>query len=275
MQLIYFTKFLVGFSCEKVAESAKGLGFAGLDLAIRPGQAVNPDNVSEALPGAMKVFGAVGLSVPMATLPTDLVSPQEERAERIWAACGKAGVANIKLGYWHFQPDKPYRGQVDAIRRDIEAFARLSEKHGPKAVHHTHSGNCMGLNASATMDLIQGFDPRHVGAYIDPAHLTVCGEPLPMALAIVSGYLSVIGVKNVCHVSNEDAGTTVWHPRWVMLREGLVDWRKAVPILHDAGFDGPLTVHGEYSHTEDPEKVLALVREEMAYLKPIVAALGK
>lgn len=81
MPLIYFTKFLKGFSAEKVAEVAKNLGFDGLDLAIRAGQCVNPSNVQEALPKAMAVWRAAGLSVPLATLETSWVNPQTPELE--------------------------------------------------------------------------------------------------------------------------------------------------------------------------------------------------
>ena len=45
----------------------------------------------------------------------------------------------------------------------------------------------MGLNSSAVMNLVEGFDPQHVGVFADPGHLSIVGEPIDMALDIVKG----------------------------------------------------------------------------------------
>ena len=42
----------------------------------------------------------------------------------------------------------------------------------------------MGLNSSSVMNLVKGFDPKHVGVFSDPGHLSICGEPIEMALNI-------------------------------------------------------------------------------------------
>src|SRR5438105_11807581 len=96
MQLIYFTKFLKGYSPEKVGETAKALGFDGLDLAIRTGQCVNPENVAEALPQAIKIWRGQGLTVPLATLNGNAIDPRDKQLETIFAACAESNVRLLK-----------------------------------------------------------------------------------------------------------------------------------------------------------------------------------
>jgi hypothetical protein len=43
--VIYFTKFLRGLNPEEIARVVKGMGLDGLDLTIRRGHCVNPDNL--------------------------------------------------------------------------------------------------------------------------------------------------------------------------------------------------------------------------------------
>jgi hypothetical protein len=62
-------------TAEKVGETAKSLGFDGLDMAIRPQMCVNPENVTDALPKAMKIWRSQGLCVPLATLNGDAIDP--------------------------------------------------------------------------------------------------------------------------------------------------------------------------------------------------------
>ena len=54
MKLLLFCKFFPEKTVDQLIETAHELGIDGYDLAIRPGHAVNPDNVSDALPAAVR-----------------------------------------------------------------------------------------------------------------------------------------------------------------------------------------------------------------------------
>lgn len=74
MELLFFTKFLKGLTAVQVGEQVRRLGFDGLDLAVRAGQSVNPDNITQALPNAMCLWADMGLSVRLASLDMTLAS---------------------------------------------------------------------------------------------------------------------------------------------------------------------------------------------------------
>jgi sugar phosphate isomerase/epimerase len=268
MQVIFFTKFLAGLSVEEVGKAVKDLGFDGLDLAIRNGQCVNPKNVTEVLPKALKYWKDMGLSVPMATLEANAVDPKDKEVEAIFEACGAAGIPYIKLGYWFWKPERHFEDGVENIRGALSVFKKMGEKYGVCSLVHTHSQAFYGSNASGAMILVKGFDPQYVGVYLDPAHLEMDGEPLPMALDMVRNYLKVIGVKNVRHERTPDGKK--WRQWWCQLPEGLVDWAEALKVIKEAGFNGPLSVHGEYSFSEATDVVLKELVKEMEYLLPLI-----
>jgi sugar phosphate isomerase/epimerase len=268
--VIYFTKFLHGLQAEEIARLVKELGFDGLDLAVRNGQCVNPDNVREALPKAMKVWKEAGLSVPMVSTETSLVDPQHPTAEAIWTACAEMGIRNVKIGYWAWREGMSYRKLLEKARRDLEGFAKLSEKHGVRTLVHNHSGFYLACNASTLMALLQDFEPSLVGAYIDPAHLAVTGEPLPLAIEIVGDHLAMVAVKNVAYVREETAGGVKWERNWCLLRDGLVDWPAAILLLKNRGYSGPFSLHGEYSGPEERETILKNVAQDVKYLRRIL-----
>ena len=58
MKIVLNSKFFSSLSVEKLGEKAAELGYDGIDLNIRPGHPVDPDNVAEALPEAIKVWKA-------------------------------------------------------------------------------------------------------------------------------------------------------------------------------------------------------------------------
>ena len=264
MERIFFTKQLKGMDVEETGRWVEELGFDGLDVAVRPGYCVNPDNVAKALPQAVREWADMGLSVPMVTTPGDFTDPEQPVAEALLAACAGAGIHEIKLGYWHYK-EPGYWEQVDAIRTALDGFAALAGKHGVRCAVHTHSGDNYGLNAAATMHLVGGLDPRCIGVYLDPGHLSVNGEPIRLAIDMVNDYLCLVAIKDFVYVSKEQEGEVKWTRTLAPLRKGLVDWAVAIEALGAAGYDGPLSFHSEYSNVSLDE-LRALTRDDLNYL---------
>jgi L-ribulose-5-phosphate 3-epimerase len=266
--VIYFTKFLKGLNAEQVAQTARGFGFDGLDLAIRKGQAVNPDNVVTELPKAMATFKQHGLTVPLATLEGGALDPTSADLERTFAACGAAGVGLIKLGYWVWRGED-YWAKVEEIQGALGKFEKLGRKHNVCALVHTHCDEYYGSNASGAMNLVRNFDPKHVGVFLDPAHLSVDGEQLPMGIAIVKSHLRAVAAKAARYVAvPQPAGAAAkFKLDWCALNEGLVDWAAAVKLIKATGFTGPFSIHGEYSATEELEHLKPLVSKDLAFFR--------
>ena len=143
MKFIMFTKHLEGRDVPGIIAALKSAGVEGADLCTRPGYPVNPENVATALPEAAKRFADEGLSIPLVTTPGDFTTPDVDYAERLYAACGEAGVQHIKLGYWHWKPEQNYWEEVKVVRGYLEGFQELSSKHGVQTVVHNHSGMSM------------------------------------------------------------------------------------------------------------------------------------
>ena len=270
MQYIMFTKHLQGLDVSGIIEALQSVGVQGADLCVRPDYPVNPENAETDLPAAAKRFARAGLSIPLVTAPGDLTSPEPEVTERLYGACGQAGVRNIKLGYWHWAPGEDYWQKVEVIRRHLDGFERLSEKHGVRTCLHNHSGLCMGLNSCAAMDLVKGFDPRYVGVFADPGHLSIVGEPIEMALNIVKGHLAVVAFKDLVRQRFVQDGQTVWKTRVVRLGEGFGDFRTTLRALQRVGFDGPVSFHSEYSG-QPVETVIDLARADVRFVNGLRA----
>lgn len=272
MELIFFTKSLKGMDVVATATEVKNLGFDGLDLAVRPGYCINPDNVAAELPRAVRLWADMGLSVPMVTTPTDFTDPREPVAERLIAACGAAGVHEIKLGYWLYR-EPGYWDQVGAARAALAGFARLAAEHGVRVALHTHSGYFLGLNAASAMDLVRDFEPEHVGVYLDPGHLSINGEPIELAVDMVRAHLCLVALKDMAYVRTEREGRPVWKHTLVPLREGLVEWPGVLSALARVGYDGPLSFHSEY-HDVSLEELRSLTRDDLAYVRELLDRRG-
>ena len=198
MKLIVFSKMLQEKSVAELIELAQRHGYDGYDLAVRPGHPVNPDNAAAALPQAQAQMEQAGLQIGMVTGNFDLLTADHPLAEPLLAAMDSANVRLLKLGYFKFEPQTmDYWEQVDNVRRAFAAWEKLASIYNVKICYHTHSHYCMGLNAAALMHLLRDFDPAYLGAYLDPGHFAVDGEPFDFGLAMARQHLSILSVKDV------------------------------------------------------------------------------
>src|SRR5215211_8887754 len=101
MDSVLFTKLFLGCDLEMIADTATDIGFDGIDLLIRPGHQLGP-NAPEQIGDAVRLFERHGLQVPMAT--TDLTDPTQLPTTRLLAGCAEAGITQIRLGYWTYDP---------------------------------------------------------------------------------------------------------------------------------------------------------------------------
>jgi sugar phosphate isomerase/epimerase len=262
---IMFTKHLEGWDLPQIMAGLQRAGVEGADLCVRPGYPVNPENAPAALPQAAKQFAAEGLSIPLITTPGDFTDPGIDYAEPLYAACAEAGVGLVKLGYWTVG-EGGYWATVDRCRKHLEGFAKLSEQTGVKTCVHNHSGSTMGLNSCAVMNLAKGFDPQHVGVFADPGHLSLVGEPLPMALDIVKEYLSIFALKDLVREKRVQGNTTKWSLGVVPLGMGFVDWDTLIALIKQHGFDVPLSFHCEYSGYP-PDSVIDQCRIDVRFFR--------
>jgi sugar phosphate isomerase/epimerase len=260
VRYVYFTKTLQPLGVPDLIAFCKEAGLDGVDLAVRPGYPVHPDNALAELPKAAKAFAGEGLAVGLVTAPTNLTDPDSAPARTLFEAGGKAGVAAVKVGYF------PYKGKFDdalaEARTRLAGFAKLAAKTGVKACYHTHSGNYLGGNGAALRLLLHDLDPHHVGAFVDTGHVAVGGGPIRMELDTVRSWLSLVAIKDMAW-SKTGAD---WQHRVVPAGEGIVRWPEVAQGLKECRFNGTVSLHGEYEARDLAERK-QLAKQELTLLK--------
>ncbi len=265
MKFICFSKLYKELSVEKLVNAVKGIGAEGIDLCVRDGYPVNPANARKDLPKAADRIRRAGLDIPLVSASTNLTDPNDPTAEPLFAACHDAHVPNIKLGYWKFS-GRGYWKDVDAARKELDGFEKLGSRFGVRACLHTHSGAFLGLNASSLMDLARGFNPSHVGAYLDPGHLALCGEPPAMAVDIAGDYLCMVAIKDSLWEKGKDGAARKSH--FLPLGQGMVEWRDVLRALKAHGYSGPLSFHSEYEGLSTVD-ILEQTRKDLGFMRKV------
>lgn len=265
---IMFTKHLEGWDLTQIIDGLKRAGVQGADLCVRPGYPVTPENAKTELPAAARRFADEGLSIPLITTPGDFTDPSMDYAESLFEACAEAGVKLVKLGYWYMDTDG-YWPTLDRCRQKLEGFAKLAEKTGVKPIVHNHSGATMGLNSCAVMHIMEGFDPKLVGVFTDVGHLSIVGEPYPMAFSIVKDYMAAIAFKDLVRKRNADGSWAI--DVWPM-GMGFGNFPQVMQLLKDMNFQGPISFHCEYSRLP-AESVVLQCAIDTRFISDIVATL--
>jgi len=270
MKAVLFSKLFNDRNARQLVELAHEVGAEGYDLCIRPGHPVTPDNVEQALPEVVGVLRDSGLDVPMATLGFDMVSPTDPSAGPTMAALARAEVPLVKLGCFPFRPgEHDYLEQVERVRGVLSEWRDLAREHGVRVCYHTHSGRFFGCNCAALAHMLAGFEPRWLGAYVDPGHMFIYGEDFGVGLAMIRDYLCAVAVKDVLLTRREGDGHGGVEVTWPPAGEGMIDWTAGFDALKAVGFDGPVSIHCQFATPGDYS--LDVVKREVAFFRRFTA----
>ena len=273
MRYIMFTKHLSPLSIEEAARRVAEIGFEGLDLTLREGGHILPENAAD-LAGAAKTVRAMGLDIPMIT--TNVTEADGPYARDIFRAAAEANVRQIKLGYWGYKGFGQLQAQLDETRRKLDGLEALAAEFGVRANIHIHCDNVLSADGAIVYQLLNGRDRERVGAYIDPGHMTVegGGSGWKMALDLLSPWINLVAVKAMAWTHQYDADLAQERWRWqqVPLRQGLVPWLEVFRYLRQIGYDGIVSLHSEYQGSYSwrdlsLEELLVQSAEDLAFIK--------
>ncbi|HVS38274.1 MAG TPA: sugar phosphate isomerase/epimerase family protein [Gemmataceae bacterium] len=264
MQYVYFTKSLKELDVKGVAAFCKEVGVDGVDLTVRKGYPVNPDNAATALPEAVKLFKDSGLILGLVSIDTDVNDPDSKTVKAVFDACAKAEAPAVKIGYFPYKP--PFDDAVKDARSRLTGFAKLAEQSKLRACYHTHSGANLGNNCACLRTLLQDLDPHHVGAYVDTGHTAVNGGPIRMELDIIRPWLSMLAIKDMLWSKDDKKG---WKYDVVPAGDGIVRWDDVALAVKESKFNGTISLHAEYE-TKDMDERKALAKRELEFLKKLL-----
>src|SRR5688572_8822494 len=88
--LCFFSKHLPNMQPARMAKALRAAGYEGIELTVRPGGHVLPENVQTALPAAVEAIRTEGLAVPI--IATGFNSAADKTAWPVLSTAAKLGV---------------------------------------------------------------------------------------------------------------------------------------------------------------------------------------
>jgi sugar phosphate isomerase/epimerase len=256
-----FTKPWKTMPLPELGEHVARLGFQGIELPVRPGFQVPPENVGRGLPAAAKQLAEYGLRIESVAGPTD---------EATIAACAEAGVPIIRICVG-IGPEG-YLASEARLQREYDALVPLLERYGVTLGIQNHCGRSVA-HAMGLRHLIEKYDPRHVAAVWDAAHNALEGEEPELAIDIIWSHLGMVNLKNVFwrRATGPEAEVVEWRPYWTSGRQGLASWPRVARELKRRRYQGVVCLPAEY---DDEPAVDRLIAEDLAFARSLFAEEG-
>lgn len=275
MQFVLFTDNISDLSIRGACRNARVAGFDGLDLTVRPGGHVLPENAEQGLAEADEIADAEGVTIPM--IETSIQDAANVHAERIIAAA-HSRTRTFKVGYWRYEPFGSLLKQLDEARRKLEGIVRLAKRYHVRPCVHVHSGPVLS-NGPLLHSLLKDYSPDDVGAYLDSMHMTLEGgrSGWEMTLDMVAPWVAVLGLKDFVLEENgrDEFGQQRYQTRFVPLGDGLVPHPQFFQRLKQIGFDGLVSFHAEYKKPPRPLTTPQLMEQAAKDLRFVKQLLGK
>ncbi|MFI3206171.1 MAG: sugar phosphate isomerase/epimerase [Clostridia bacterium] len=251
-----FTKPWKNESVDELGQVISKMGFNAIEFALRDGYQVTPENAVKEL----KNFAN-----KMAEYDIKISSVASDTTENIFAACQDAGVplirimckADLKLGYMKSEAN---------MKKQIESFLPLCEKYGVKVGIQHHFGPGVS-NSMELRHLLEGYDPKYVGAIWDAAHSGLAGEEPEQGLDIVWDYLALVNLKNAVYapkVSGHGTEETKYRPYFTTGKHGNCDWDRVIKFLCNKDYKGDICMPAEYT---DESNVEIYTQRDLKYIK--------
>jgi sugar phosphate isomerase/epimerase len=246
-EICVFSKHLQFLGYDEMAETAAEIGFDGVDLAVRPGGHVLPENVEKDLPKAVNAVEKTGLKVPMMT--TAITNASDFDTQATLGSAANKGIKIYRMGYLKYDFDKGIEQTLDMLRSVIDKLEKINDFFHIVGNYQNHDGTNIGAAIWDLWTLLKNHDPEWIGCQYDIRHNTVeGGHSWPVDLQLISPYIHSIVLK--------DFKWGMVGGKWRVINtpigEGMVDFPRFFEMVKQLNIGGPVSMHFEYPLTDKP-----------------------
>ncbi len=257
-----FSKHLQFLGYDEMAEASVVSGLDGVDLTVRPGGHVLPENVEEDLPLAAKAIRKAGLELSMMT--TRITDPDDPATEKILKVASDLGVRYYRMGYYNYDKKLGMEKNLNIIRVKMGRLATMNEKFGLHGAYQNHSGKRFGAPLWDLWQAIHDLNPTWIGCQYDIRHAFVEGaQSWPLGLELLKDHIKCMVIKDFIW-SLQDGK---WRLKNVPVGEGMVDFEAYFKLVKAYGISGPISLHIEYPLF--PDNKMAIAEKKAAAIRTI------
>ena len=229
---------------------------------------VSPDNIAAKAAQIRDLSQQTGVRV--CALAPNFTCDQTEIIDKIFNGALAIDPDNpplIRIGAQRHDRSRPYLPQFLDARAGFAHLVERARDSGIKIIYEIHVGT-IAVSASRAIELLNNFDPNHIGAIFDVPNMIRVGlEDSKMGLELLGPYLAHVHIGNATPVQTQRDATGSMHWQWDFcdLREGMADIPQIIQDLKDVGYQGYISLE-EFGPGDDEKKISG----EGAYLKELM-----
>jgi L-ribulose-5-phosphate 3-epimerase len=272
-----FSKNLQWLDYDAMAETARDIGFDGIDLTVRPNGHVLPENVVTDLPKAVAAVRKAGLEVYEVT--TAITEADADNTEQIIATLSDLGVKYYRLNWFEYEQDVSMDENISHIKLRMEKLAALNEKHQVHGAYQNHAGASFGASVWDLWEVMKDLNPQFIGCQFDVRHATVEGSNSWVSdFKRIQPWIKSYNIKDFAWTKKENR----WQAQSVPLGEGMVDFKKYFELIRQYHVTGPVSMHFEYplggadqgakTISIPKQKIIQSMRTDLIKLKELMVA---
>ena len=236
-----FSKHLQFLDYPEMARVCRESGLDGVDLTVRPGGHVLPENVEKDMPRAAEAIRKEGLELTMMT--SRINNPDDPLTERVLKTASGLGVKYYRLGYFNYEKDKSIHKNLQNFKSRMEGLAELNEKYGIHGAYQNHAGARFGGPVWDIWNVIHDMDPQWTGCQYDIRHAVVEGaQSWPLGLKALKSHIRCLVIKDF-YWNLEDGR---WRIKNTPIGKGMVDFKMFFDQVSELQISGPISMHIEY-----------------------------
>lgn len=264
IKLNLFSKGMEWLEYDAFTDIVLATGCNGIDITVREGGHVLPENVERDLPKLVEMAHKKGLQTPM--MVTSIVSASDPATGRVLKTAAQLGLTHYRMGYFRYDPKRDMKAYLQECATNLQRLAELNQQQGIQAGYQNHHGAYVGAPVLDIWQLISRLDQRDVSLQYDTAHAQVEGVfSWPIALQLVKDRIGSLALKDYqWELTNRKPRVNP-----VPIGEGGVDFSAFFKMVQAEKIQAPFTLHIEYPTLTEADKNLS-VSQKVNKLVPII-----
>jgi len=236
-----FSKPIQWLGYDALAETIAEAGAEGIDLTVRPGGHILPENVETDLPKAVEAARKKGLKVEM--IVTAITKAADMYTESVIKTASSLGVKYYRLGEINYDESVGIIENLQKIKTDFRKLAGLNQKYHIQGAFQNHVGTRVGAAVWDIYEILKDIDAEVRGCQYDVRHAVAEGSASWVnGFKLISPWVKCTDIKDFKWTSNNGK----WNPESVPIGDGTVNFDEYFKMVKKYNVSGPMSVHFEY-----------------------------
>jgi sugar phosphate isomerase/epimerase len=236
-----FSKPLQWLGYDALAQVLAEAGAEGIDLSVRPGGHVLPENVESDLPKAVEAARKNGLRIDM--IVTGVRSADEKYTESIIKTASSLGIKYYRLGEIDYEESLGIIEKLNKVNTDFRKLADLNRKYNIHGAFQNHAGTRIGSAVWDIYEILKNLDPTYIGCQYDVRHAVAeGGTSWVNGFRLISPWVKCTDIKDFKWSKTNGK----WAPETVPIGEGMVNFNDYFKLVKKFNVTGPMSIHLEY-----------------------------